>query len=135
MARYDEIDHTADTGLTVRAATLPEALAAAAEGMFRLMYGEVSATGRRIVFTLPDEVPADLLYDVLAELLWRAEADDLAVGHVEVHPVDDGYRVEAAATPTTAVELVGPPIKAVTWHDLVCEPRDGDWFAQVIFDV
>ncbi len=135
MASYDEIDHTADTGLTVRAATLPELLSAAAEGMFRLMYGEVPSTDRRIVFTVPDEPPVDLLYDVLAELLWRSEAEDLAVGHVEVVSVGAGYRVEATGASTADVELVGPPIKAVTWHDLVCERRDAGWFARVIFDV
>jgi SHS2 domain-containing protein len=43
--------------------------------------------------------------------------------------------VEAGGVPTPAVQAEGPPIKAVTYHGLVVEERDGGWFARVYFDV
>ncbi|HHC09354.1 MAG TPA: archease [Actinobacteria bacterium] len=133
---FRELEHTADTGLEVEASSLPELLEAAAVGMFRLMY-DVPGGGerRRLEFDLPDEEPAELLYDVLAELLWRSEAEGIAVDDVEVSPTDGGWRVTAEGVEPGGVALAGPPIKAVTWHGLTAVPREDGWYGRVIFDL
>ena len=50
-------------------------------------------------------------------------ADDLAVS------------VKADGLSVDAVESVGPPIKAVTYHDLVVAQRGDGWYGRVYFDV
>lgn len=133
---FRELEHTADAGLDLEASSLPELLATAAVGMFRLMY-DVPGGGdrRRLEFDLPDEDPAELLYDVLAELLWRAEAEGIAVADVEVSPIEAGWRVRAEGVELEEAALAGPPIKAVTWHGLTAAPRGDGWYGRVVFDL
>jgi len=137
MARwYRQLDHTADTGIETTAPTLPEVLARAARAMFDLMYGSIdSPPSVTFSFRVPSEDPPQLLYDILAELLWRAEAREVAVTEVEVSLDAGAAVVRAAGVPFDRVRLAGPPIKAVTWHDLACERRGDGWYARVLFDV
>ncbi|MBP1632769.1 MAG: Archease protein family, partial [Acidobacteria bacterium] len=37
--------------------------------------------------------------------------------------------------PSSGLELRGPPVKAVTYHDLAVEQESGGWRVRVIFDV
>jgi SHS2 domain-containing protein len=52
-----------------------------------------------------------------------------------VEPAEPAAKVEVGGVPTSAVEPAGPPIKAVTYHDLVVERREGRWYGRVYFDV
>lgn len=137
MSWYRELSHTADTGIETEAGSLPEVISAAARAMFHLMYGGIEGEAtRQLTFEVRAPTCEELLYDVLAELLWRSEAEEVAVSEIRVE-VEDAYRarVEARGAPFDEVELAGPPIKAVTYHDLVCRRCDGDWYARVVFDV
>ena len=131
MSRYRVLDHTADTGIETDGATLEEVIANAATAMFDLMYE--SAAGVRVEFAVEPAPPPDLLVAVLSELLYRSEVDGVSFSNITVRIEPDGTTIRAEAHP--AGELVGPPIKAVTYHDLRCEPSDDGWHARVIFDV
>jgi SHS2 domain-containing protein len=50
-------------------------------------------------------------------------------------PDDLAVKVQAGGLLVDAVEPIGPPIKAVTYHELVVEQRDGVWYGRVYFDV
>jgi SHS2 domain-containing protein len=79
----------------------------------------------------------DLVVDVLAELLTRAEIDDIVLTAFEVEMAGPNRAlVTARGIDLGRVEPVGPPIKAVTYHDLTVTRRDdGSWGAVVYFDV
>jgi SHS2 domain-containing protein len=136
MGRYEVVSHTADTGIVTRADSLEGVIANAAFAMFDLMYDvDGSVPGSEVEIAIASAAPPDLLVAVLSELLYRGEVDGLAFGDLEVRVDDDRALVTAHGYPVESLEVQGPPIKAVTYHDLRCELTDEGWVAQVIFDV
>jgi SHS2 domain-containing protein len=138
MGRYEVLSHTADTGIVTLADSLEAVIANAAFAMFDLMYDvDDSAPGGGVPLEIAvaAEEPPDLLVGVLSELLYRSEVDGLAFGAFEVRADDDRTLVRARGYRVELLEVQGPPIKAVTYHDLRCELTDEGWVARVIFDV
>jgi len=132
------VPHIADTGLDVTASTFAELLETAAEGMFTLMFDleslqpdgtvEVPATGYEA---------ADLVVGLLAELITVSDVTDVVpTAFTVTHLAPGSVRLRASTAPRTGIPLLGPPIKAVTYHALsVHNPEEGGWEARVIFDV
>ena len=134
--RYEVIDHTADTGVKTGGDTLADAIGNAAFAMFDLMYDLSSLSAETpVTFDAAAVSPPELLVDVLSELLLRSETDDLAFTEFRVHEAGMHATISAAGASTLGLELRGPPIKAVTYHDLRCEPDGDAWEIRVIFDV
>lgn len=137
MLPYDILDHTADTGIEARAASLPALIEDLATGMFALM-AEADPCPQDGAIAIEVDAPTeeDLVVEVLSELLYESEVEDLVLCGFKAK-MSSAHRVEVHANgvPTSEVELSGPPIKAVTYHDVTVEERDGGWFAKVYFDV
>jgi SHS2 domain-containing protein len=134
--RYEIIDHTADTGIETGGDTLAEAIGNAAFGMFDLMYDLSSISAETsVTFDVAAASPPELLVDVLSELLLRSETDDLVFTEFRVSERGMRATVTAAGASIQGLELRGPPIKAVTYHDLRCEPTGDGWKIRLIFDV
>ncbi len=137
MTRYETLDHTADTGIIAYGANLGEVFENAAFGMFDLAFdlSAVPAAEERQIEVEAQDL-GELLVAWLSELLAIGEIDDLVFSSFQVAEIGEG-RVAgvAAGSPSRGIELVGPPVKAVTFHDLeVAEAAEG-WRARVIFDV
>ena len=78
----------------------------------------------------------DLVVAVLSGLLYVAEVNDVHLHGFRAREVDpETVSISARGVATSEVEPLGPPIKAVTYHDLVVEPREDAWFGRVYFDV
>ena len=136
---YEFFDHTADIGVRVFGATLPELFVHAAQAMYTVL-GELEKTGdrRQKTVELHAELLEDLLHDWLAELLYAIEAE---------HVLYDEFAISNLRSPILTATLSGGPIdfarshlneeiKAVTYHRLqVQQQPDGTWQATVIFDV
>ncbi len=137
MPRYTVLSHTADTGIEVQGDSLGELIAHLAYGMFDLMYDSAQLPpGEPASFRVSSWSPAELAVDVLTELLFRSETEDVA--YCDITVAIDGTSATLAATvrSTSRATLRGAPIKAVTYHDLAVEKRrNGTWFGRVIFDV
>ena len=132
-AGHREIEHTADWELEVWGYDMPGLMAEAARGMYGLMevgISEDSRCHRRLEFFADDR--EQLLVSFLGELLFLAEAEDLAF---------DGFLLQVNGTSLVA-RLEGgtilsrsKEIKAVTYHHLLLsEDRDG-WSARVLVDI
>ena len=137
MPRYEVLSHTADTGIVAYGESLAEAFANAAFGMFDLVFdlSEVPAVEECRV-EVQAETPGELLVAWLSALLAEAEIRGLALSRFVVEEMTGGHLVGIArGSPTAGRELRGPPVKAVTYHDLVVEEVPGGWRARVIFDV
>ncbi len=135
MHPYRVLSHTADTGIETHGETLEAVLANAAFAMFDLMYGLGDASGREVQVVVDQGEAPDLLVAVLSELLYRSEAEDVAFTGVAIRSEGDRLVIDADVIPLADLELHGPPVKAVTYHDLRCEETDEGWYARVIFDV
>ena len=136
--KFNMIEHTADTGIEVEAATLEELFAGAARAMFSIMVdpdGVEPAVSRDVSLQATDLV--ELMFEWLNELVFMVSADRLLLCDFEVRSVSD-HEIDA----TVRGEEIDPSrhdialeIKAATYHEMAIEERDGGWYARVIFDV
>jgi SHS2 domain-containing protein len=134
---YSVLDHTADTGIEATARSVSELVHELAAGMFALISSLQPGQAQEWV-TVRVESPTltDLVFDALSELLYRAEVEDLVFCNFRVAMKGDGsVTIAAGGVPIADAETTGPPIKAVTYHDLVIEERDREWYGRVYFDV
>lgn len=133
---YRALSHTADTGLEATAQTLEALLTELLRGMFALMARPEPSDARSWVeVDIESFTMEDLVVDTLSELLLQSEMEDLLFCDFRVTVSGTTANVEAGGVPTRSVEASGPPIKAVTYHDLAVEDRGGEWYARVYFDV
>jgi len=137
--RYEPLEHTAEAGVIARGATLAEAFANAAEGMYALVL-ELDGVEEREERTI--EIEGDgyeaLLVDWLLELVFLTETEGLVFRRFAVDELLEG-RLRARAYG----ERFDPErhrsynvmVKAVTRHMLEIGREDGGWRVQVLFDV
>ena len=134
---FEIVEHTADVGLRVRAATLSALFTEAALGLMSVITdpGRVRATNMREVRLEAPEA---------AELLraWLAEINVLHEVHGEVY---SGFEVATDGRTLTG-RLLGEPfdparherraeVKAVTWHGLHLETTTDGFRAEVLLDL
>lgn len=140
MDRYDILSHTADVGIVAHGSSLSDVFANAAFAMFDLMYDlNDRVPSHTVAVAVSHTDRNELMVDWLAELLFISEAREVipvafrvTVGDAETATLT----AEVDVAPASGAELVGPPVKAVTYHDLdIAEDPKGRWHARVIFDV
>ncbi len=135
---YEEIEHTADVGIVVRADGAAALFEKAALALYALMVdiGGVELRGDRIAVARGGS-RAELLQAWLSEVLVLFSSEAFVAGEVVVEELHAGVvrgRLRGEPFDPARHEFRGE-IKAVTFHDLtVKEDRDG-WCARVIFDV
>ena len=133
------LSHTADTGVEASAPGLPALVAELAAGMFESMASlrqGPDAPAAEIEVEASALTPEDLVVDVLSELLYESEVEDLFLFDFRAEPVGRlAVRVRARGVPFTRVETTGPPIKAVTYHDVEVVDTPGSCRGRVYFDV
>lgn len=135
---HEVLDHTADTGIEATADSLSGLVGELSTGMFRLMAAiDPTLADRWISARVEATSPEDLVVDCLSELLYRSEVEDLLFCDIRVtlEPDTLDAHIEAGGVPSGSVDLDGPPIKAVTLHDLAVEERADGWYGRVYFDV
>ena len=135
---YEILEHTADAGIVARGATLAEAFAYAAEGMYALMVDPATLeehTTRHLTLTASDA--EHLLVAWLLELLFLTESEGLLFRHF--HLTLDG---ETTLHGEAHGELLDPrrhdlrvAVKAVTYHLLALERTADGYRLRVLFDI
>ena len=139
MKPYEYIEHTADMGLLIRGKNLSDLLKNAAQGLFETIavVDTVDETDS-VEIHLTAESVEDLLVGWLDELIFQHETKEIFFKRADIK---DCSETEVSATvygePTNFDKHeVYIEIKSVTYHQLqVVRKRDGNWFAQVIFDL
>ncbi len=137
--RYEPLEHTAEAGIIARGATLAEAFANVAEGMYDLMLeldGVEERESRELA--LEDQNTEALLVDWLLELLFLTETEGLVFRRFAVDELS-GTRLRARVWG----ERFDPErhrshnvvVKAVTHYLLEIGREDGGHRVQVLFDI
>ena len=137
--RYEQFEHTSEAGIIARGATLAEAFANTAEGMYALILeleGIEEQVERKVA--LEGDTHEALLVDWLLELVFLTETEDLVFRRFAVEELTD-RRLRARAWG----ERFDPErhrshnvmVKAVTHHLLEIEREDGGYRVQVLFDI
>lgn len=152
---FEVLDHTADVGLRVTAATREDLFAEAARGMFSLICANLEAVRpleKRTVevpfdeerqevaddphTTAPTAACEDLLHDWLGALLLLFETQRFLGCRFEVAFHNDHLWGVVHGEPIDpARHEFAMEIKAVTYHHLCVEQTPGGWRGEVIFDL
>jgi SHS2 domain-containing protein len=135
---WEFFEHTADIGVRVRGATLPDLFVNAARAMYEAL-GELAKTenGKLTELRLEATSLEDLLHDWLAELLFEVEANHMLYDEMQVEVLPGKLAAELRGGEIDfGRSHTNEEIKAVTYHQLRVEQLpDGSWQATVIFDV
>ncbi len=136
MRRYRLIEHTADIGLIAYGASVPEAFANAAYGMFAIMANlrPVKEVEQRVVEVNADDLEG-LLFEWLNRLVYIFDVDMLLLKRFEVTLLTDrelkaichGERFD----PSRHEIKIG--VKSATYHQLAVDKERNR--VQVIFDI
>jgi len=125
------VEHTAELGLEIEAATREGVFAEGFAAMGELLSEGAREGGERLELYVDVEAAdgATLLADWLAELAFLAETEGLVPEELDALDVR-----EAALSARVRGRVAHPDhlVKAVTYHGLVLEPG---WRASVVFDV
>jgi len=137
-APYRILDHTADVGLEAEGATLAEAFANAATGMYSIMV-HLDRVSERV--QRPVEVEAEdaegLLTAWLLELLFITELEGLVFRRFDVREASPRHLAAVAHGEPLDPERhpKGAVVKAVTRHGLEVGPIEGGYRVRVILDI
>ncbi len=139
MKPFEYIEHTADAGMLVRGDSLHSLFTNAAQGLFEMIavvdsIDETSA----IDIQLESESVEMLLVTWLDELVFKHETEEMFFKRVKISTINPTELVaKVYGEPTDfSKHIVYTEVKAVTYHQLYAvQNTDGDWEAQVIFDL
>ena len=136
-AGYRVIDHTADRAIEVFAPDLGSLITQAARGLIATVLDEhdLQPTSRREVGAAADE-PEVLIHDVLTELLYLIEDDELIPLAVELLRFEgDVVALAVDVAPLReALPYVTGLLKAVTYHGLEVRRTEAGLTTIVVFD-
>lgn len=134
----EELDHTADEGMVVRADDLPQLFERAAFGMFRVLVDlEAVRPNRCVPVTVQAPDRQALMVRWLSELHFLHETERLVFAEWHVRTITtEALTAEAWGEKIDpARHTVYTEIKAVTFHGLSVKDLGGSWEARVIFDL
>ena len=135
---YEIFEHTADLGLRVQAATLPELFADAGQGLFAIVVEEIALVQPAVAreFQIAGRDLAYLLFDWLNELLYVCDTEHLAFSQFDVRMTEAGLAATVRGEPLDpARHRLTHEIKAITYHGLKVEQTSEGWLAEVIVDI
>ena len=135
---HEFFEHTADLGLRIRAADLDSLFTEAAQALFEAILEDPAAVRpqRKLDVSLPADDKEYLLFDWLKALLYHFDADHLVLGRFEVKLTENGLIGSAWGEPLDrSRHELSHEVKAITYHGLRAEERDGQWSAEVIVDI
>lgn len=140
MGRTETFEHTADLGLRVFAADLPDLFRTAGEGLFDVIVanrGDVQVVVTDSV-SLVAEITEDLLFLWLNELIFLSETQHRLYTRFDVALDPDGCRLEGTigGEPIDRTRhVLDHEVKAATRHGLSVRAEQGEWVAEVILDI
>jgi SHS2 domain-containing protein len=135
---YEELGHTSEIGIRLKAASAPALFSCAAQAMFHLVTPVDEAMREEIdqsrTITVVSTDSESLLVDWLNELLYLYETSGVVFRRFTISTWEP-TRLEATAAGGRVETPPAMHIKAVTYHQLAVEEKDEAWQAQVFFDI
>jgi len=134
---FDFLDHTADVGIRARGDSLPELLAACAEGMFAILVEAGEAREELAAeIALEADDAEELVHTWLRKLLFRFSAEGFLPHRFEIEASETHLRARCHGERfDPGRHRGGTEIKAVTYHGFRVERTPDGWLADVLFDV
>ena len=138
MKRFQILDHTADVGLAIYGKDLQALFEHAGEGFFHIIT-DLKRVKPRVErrIDLGGESLDRLMVWWLGELLYLHDVDHLLFSEFVVTSVGEkGLKAVAKGEPfQEGLHVIKTEVKAVTYHQIRVEKKNGGWRARVIFDL
>ena len=138
MKNYELLEHTADFGIKVWGKTLSELFINAAMGMYEIIADTSKvAPGKPVGIEIDADDRDQLLKDWLSELLYYFNNKNMLFSKFEIKSINDKY-VESEARGEKIDKKkhkLHHEVKAVTYHKLRIEEKEGLLTTEIIFDV
>jgi SHS2 domain-containing protein len=131
------LDHTADRGIEVEAASRPEMFRRAAIALARMMVDTTAVSGlQNRELWIPGTNDIDLMHDMLTALLQTFIIDAFIWSELSVNEEQGGLRIRLRGERfDPSRHEFNQEIKAVTYEELSVRNSGGRWVARVIFDI
>jgi len=133
------ISHPADTGIEVKAKNLKELFKLALTGLNATIFErpELVKVIEEKKIEIKGEDPKELLVNFLTEVLIYLDSERFIVREVEFKNICEKKLEAVLRGGEVDLDKMGfiTEIKAITYHQLKVEKREGEWFARVIFDI
>lgn len=146
MKDFELLSHTADIKIRVYGVTLAQLFSHALIGMFQATHpialgckrvnDRVICNDLPVMHTIEVRSPdrEALLVDFLSEALYLSDTYNEAYLDATIHSLTDTELVATIkGVAITGFEVV--EIKAVTYHDLALQQKDGIWQTDIVFDI
>lgn len=129
---YEWVEHTGELELRLTGPSEEAVFTDALAAMSELLASDVSGQPARHEVTASAPDRATLLAEWMNELLYLAEIHRFVPERVARFQLSDG---ELEATVEGHRAIPSPLVKAVTYHHLEMQERDGEWTGRVVLDV
>jgi SHS2 domain-containing protein len=132
---YEQIDHTADLGIRITAASIKDLFRQAASAVLKTMNACAEHGDKDLTIKINGIDREDTLVRWLQEIIYRVTVENLRVSHIEITVLED-TRAEATIKGIYKASKLSVGIKAATYHNLKIEKtKAGTYEATIIFDV
>jgi SHS2 domain-containing protein len=138
VKRFEVLDHTADIGLIVYGEDLKRLFENAGEGFFHLIT-DLTKVRRKIErrIEIGGKGLERLMVDWLSELLYLHDVENFLFKGFRIESVGKGgLKARVKGEPFhEGVHVIKREVKAVTYHQIKVQQKEGAWRAQIIFDL
>lgn len=146
MKDFELIDHTADLQIHVYGATLEDLFRHALCGMFQAIKPDIAGCEIKDDRIVCKELPRNheiniespdrdaLLIDFLSQALYLSDVHNEAYLDVIIHALSDTM-LHATLHGAPIKGFANVEIKAVTYHEVHIEMKDGVWQTDIVFDI
>jgi SHS2 domain-containing protein len=138
LKNYEIIEHTADIGIRVKGKTQGDLFKNAALAMFDIISGKPTQKDlkqRKINIEEKAESLDELFINWLNELLSLSAAKGIIFTNFQFKEISERNIRAIAYAASIKYYRVNTEIKAATYHQLNIHQQNGNWKAEVIFDV
>lgn len=140
MPTYEFLEHTADLKIRAFGESLDEVFSNMAKGMFMAITDEALVIKDETViqdFEMNSVDLPSLLVDYLNQLISLGDTNNEVYDYFELGIMQVGNENWSLKCRATGYKVSGLKleIKAVTYNELKIEEQDGQWIAEVIFDI
>ena len=133
---FEELEHTADVRIRIRADSREELFAFAAEAMFGILYPGKCNVESEKTFEVRGDDPEELLCDLLSELLFVSEVESFVVSETSVRFTESGLMGTIRGEPfEKSRHGGGREIKGVSYSGLFISHIGDEFTCEIIFDV
>jgi SHS2 domain-containing protein len=133
---YEEIPHTADVKIRVRADTLNDLFSDAFDALMQVMYGTDRKGGSQKVIDLSSGDMESLMRDFLSEVLFVSEVDGIVFSGAEIHINGLDLNARMDGEPFDRIRhSSGTEVKGISYSGLAITHDANGYMLDILFDV